>query len=80
MFFVLVESFIGGFDFCEVLDGVCIDVSCVYFWDFIVVNVLDKVVLKFCCEGIEVVIYGFNEVSVILVDCFGVYDKFDVVE
>lgn len=44
------------------------------------VSVLDKVVIKFCREGIEVEICGMNEVICIIVDCFGVYDKFEEVE
>lgn len=68
------------FDFCEVLMKVCIDVLYVYFWDFIVINVFDKVVLKYCCEGVLVEVVGFNEVSKMIVDCLVIYDKFGVMD
>lgn len=80
VFFVFVDYFMECFDFKEVVDCVIIDLYYVYFWDVILVVVLDKVVIKFCCEGMEVDIIGMNEVICIVVDKFGVYDKLEEVE
>lgn len=80
VFFVLFGRFIVVFDLREMLEYVFIDLCYVYLWDVIVVVVLDKVVLGFCQCGVQVDVLGLNVVSVILVDCFGVYDKLGVVD
>lgn len=41
---------------------------------------LDKAVIKFRREGVEVDITGLNEASATIVDRFGVHDKPDAVE
>jgi SulP family sulfate permease len=80
VFFASAESFINAFDFREVIERVCIDVSGAHFWDLTAVGALDKVVLKFRRDGTEVEIIGLNEASSTLLDRFGVSDKADVVE
>ena len=80
VFFASVERFIGSFDFKEVIDKVCIDVSRAHFWDLTAVGALDKVVVKFRREGTEVEVIGLNEASATLVDRFAIHDKPEAVE
>jgi SulP family sulfate permease len=80
VFFASSEALIAAFDFKEVVDTVCIDVSRAHFWDITAVSALDKVVLKFKREGAEVVVTGLNEASATLVDRFAVHDKPGAVE
>ena len=75
VFFASAERFTAAFDYKEVLDKVCIDVSRAHFWDITAVSALDKVVLKFRREGAEVEVTGLNEASATLVDRFAVHDK-----
>nr|WP_091242057.1 SulP family inorganic anion transporter [Aquimonas voraii] len=80
VFFASAERFLAGFDFKEALDRVRIDVSRAHFWDLTAVGALDKVVIKFRREGVEVEILGLNEASATLVERLGVHDKPDAVE
>ncbi|PPE67558.1 SulP family inorganic anion transporter [Caldimonas caldifontis] len=80
VFFASSESFTSAFDFKEVIDKVCIDVSRAHFWDITAVSALDKVVLKFKREGTEVEVLGLNQASATLVDRFAVHDKPGAVE
>jgi SulP family sulfate permease len=75
LFFASSEAFISAFDFKEVVEKVCIDVSRSHFWDITAVSALDKVVLKFKREGAEVEVVGLNEASATLIDRFAVHDK-----
>jgi SulP family sulfate permease len=79
-FFASAEAFIGAFDFKEVVEKVCIDVSRAHFWDITAVSALDKVVLKFKREGAEVEVVGLNEASATLIDRFAIHDKPGAVE
>nr|WP_036546816.1 SulP family inorganic anion transporter [Nitrincola lacisaponensis] len=80
VFFSSSDQFIDSFNFKEDLDKVIIDLSRAHFWDITGVAALDKVVIKFRREGIEVEIVGLNEASATIVDRFGVHDKPDAVE
>jgi SulP family sulfate permease len=80
LFFASSEAFAKEFDFKEVLEKVCIDVTHAHFWDLTAVSSLDKVVVKFRREGTEVAIIGLNEASATLVDRLGVHDKPDALE
>ncbi|MDP3336238.1 MAG: SulP family inorganic anion transporter, partial [Rhodoferax sp.] len=75
VFFATADHFTNAFDYKEVIDKVCIDVSRAHFWDITAVSALDKVVLKFRREGADVDIIGLNEASTTMVDKFGVHDK-----
>lgn len=75
VFFASADRFSNAFDFKEVLDKVCIDVSRAHFWDITAVSALDKVVLRFRREGTEVEVLGLNEASATMVDKFGIHDK-----
>jgi SulP family sulfate permease len=80
VFFASAERFVAAFDFREVIDEVCIDVSRAHFWDITAVSALDKVVVKFRREGTRVKVVGMNEASATLVDRFAVHDKPEAVE
>ncbi|MEE4300220.1 MAG: SulP family inorganic anion transporter [Pseudomonadales bacterium] len=80
VFFASAERFVAAFDFREVIDEVCIDVTRAHFWDITAVSALDKVVVKFRREGTRVEVVGMNEASATLVDRFAVHDKPDAVE
>lgn len=75
VFFASSERFVDAFDFKEVLDRVVIDVSQAHFWDISAVGTLDKAILKFRREGIEVEVIGLNEASASMVDRFAIHDK-----
>lgn len=80
VFFSSSDQFTESFNFKEDLDKVVIDLSRAHFWDITGVAALDKVVIKFRREGIEVEIIGMNEASATIVDRFGVHDKPDAVD
>src|SRR5690554_6213592 len=79
IFFASAERFINAFDYKEVIDKVRIDVSRAHFWDITAVEALDKVLIKFQREAIEVEVVGLNQASATIVDKFTEQDK-DVVE
>ena len=80
VFFSSSEKFTGAFDFREAVDKVVIDLHRAHFWDVTAVAALDKVVIKFRREGIEVEVLGLNEASATIVDRFGVHDKPDAID
>ncbi len=57
-----------------------IDVSKAHFWDITAVSALDKVVIKFRREGVEVEIIGLNQASATMLDRFAIHDKEDAVD
>ncbi len=75
VFFASADRFIAAFDYREVIEKVCIDVSRAHFWDITAISALDKVILKFRREGTEVEVIGLNEASATMVDRFAVHDK-----
>ena len=77
VFYASADQFQSEFDFREVVETVRIDVSRTQFWDLSAVDALDRVVLKFRREGVEVELIGMDEASRTLVDRFGVADKSD---
>ena len=64
----------GGFDFREPLKRVRIDVSRAQICDLTGVNAVDRAVLKFRREGIEVGLVGMNEASTTIMDKLAVHD------
>ena len=75
VFFASADYFTASFDFKEVIDRVTIDLHQAHFWDITSVAALDKVVIKFRREGVEVNVVGMNQATQTVVDRFGVYDK-----
>ena len=80
VFFASADRFINAFDYKEVVEKVRIDVSRAHFWDVTAVSALDKVVIKFRRENIQVEVIGLNEASATMVDRFAVHDKPEAVE
>jgi SulP family sulfate permease len=80
VFFTSAEKFIASFDFKEVLDKVVIDLTQAHFWDITAVGSLDKVVIKFRREGVDVELIGLNEASRTIVDKVAIHDKPEEVE
>lgn len=74
IFFATSERFVNAFDFKEDIDKAIIDVTHAHFWNITSVSALDKVVIKFRREGIDVAIKGMNDATETLVDKFGVHD------
>lgn len=77
VFFASTTRFADAFDVKEGVDQVCINVTHAHFWDITAVEVLDRIVMKFRREGIDVEVIGLNEASQTMVDRFGVHDKTD---
>lgn len=80
VFFASADRFINAFDYKELIEKVRIDVSRAHFWDVTAVSALDKVVIKFRRENMQVELIGLNEASATMVDRFAVHDKPEAVE
>lgn len=75
LFFVSANTFADAFDFREVIEKVCIDVSHAHFWDLTAINALDRIVIKYRREGTIVELIGLNEASKTLVDRIANHEK-----
>lgn len=75
VFFRSADMFVRGFDMKEKLQKVVIDLTHAHFWDITSVAALDKVVLKFRKEGVEVEVINMNKATITIVDDFGVHHK-----
>ena len=75
IFFASSESFIAAFDFDEPLRKVTIDVADAHLWDITAVGALDKIVLKYRRQGVDVAVIGVNEASAHMLDRFALHDK-----
>ena len=80
VFFASSEQFIAAFDFREAVERITIDLSQAHFWDITSVAALDKEVIKFRWEGVEVTIHGMNAATETVVDKFGIHNDPDEVE
>ena len=72
VFFNSSEQFLKNFDFKENVSKVSIDFSNAQFWDVSAVTALDKVVIKFKQNKIDVNIIGLNQESQSIIDKFGI--------
>lgn len=75
VFFASSDRFADAFDVKETVENVVIDLSRAHFWDITAVGALDKVVIKFRNNDVQVDLVGLNKASATLVDRFGVHDK-----
>ncbi|RRQ24591.1 SulP family inorganic anion transporter [Guyparkeria sp. SCN-R1] len=80
VFFASTEKFLESFDFKDDVDKVSIDLSKAHFWDITAVHALDKVVVDFRREGIEVEVIGMNQATATIVDKHGVHNDPDAAE
>ena len=77
IFFVSINNFLKYFNFKEDIELVKIDLSNAHLWDQSAIAAIDKIVLNFRRNGIEVNLVGMNEASANLVDRLAIHDKFD---
>ena len=75
IFFVSVNHFLKAFDFQEDLESVKIDLTHAHLWDQSAIAAIDKVVLNFRRQGVDVDLVGLNEASATLIDKLAVHDK-----
>ncbi|WP_110984237.1 SulP family inorganic anion transporter [Acaryochloris thomasi] len=75
IFFVSVDEFFAAFNFEEDLASVKIDLTHAHLWDQSAVAAVDKVVLKFRRNGIDVNLVGLNEASQTLLKDLAEHDK-----
>lgn len=75
VFFASADRFADAFDVKETVENVVIDLSRAHFWDITAVGALDKIVIKFRSNDVQVDLVGLNKASATLVDRFGVHDK-----
>ncbi|WP_353933176.1 SulP family inorganic anion transporter [Okeanomitos corallinicola TIOX110] len=75
IFFVSRDEFLESFDFTEQVERITIDLTHAHLWDQGAAEVLDKAVLKFRRNGIEVEVIGLNEASATLVNKLTSFQK-----
>lgn len=80
VFFASSEMFMQAFNYREDLDKVTIDLSRAHFWDISSVAALDRVVINFRRDGVDVEIIGMNEATATIVDRHAVHDKPDAAD
>ncbi|PNK60558.1 SulP family inorganic anion transporter [Psychrobacter sp. FDAARGOS_221] len=78
VFFSSTTYFLDSFDTKEALNSVVIDVTHAHFWDVTAVDTLDKLVIRFQREGIDVKVIGLNSASRTLIDQFSIHDRRDI--
>ncbi|MBN2873346.1 MAG: SulP family inorganic anion transporter [Halothiobacillaceae bacterium] len=80
VFFASTEKFLESFDFKDDVDKVTIDLTRAHFWDITAVRALDKVVIDFRREGIEVEVIGMNQATATIVDKHAVHNDPDAAD
>lgn len=74
LFFASADDFMDAFDFKEPLKRVRIDVTHSHIWDLTGVNAVDRAVLKFRREGVEVELVGMNVASATIMDKLAIHN------
>ncbi|KXF77443.1 sulfate transporter [Paramesorhizobium deserti] len=74
LFFATADDFLNSLDFREDLDRVRIDVTHAHIWDLTGVGAIDRAVLKFRKEDVEVEVVGMNEASATIMDKLAVHN------
>jgi sulfate permease, SulP family len=74
LFFASADDFMDAFDFKEPLKRVRIDVTQSHIWDLTGVNAVDRAVLKFRREGVEVELVGMNVASATIMDKLAIHN------
>ncbi|MGO4737185.1 SulP family inorganic anion transporter [Bosea sp. 2KB_26] len=78
IFFATAEAFHAAFDFREEeVKQVVINLGAAHFWDITAINALDRVVLKFRHQGINIEIVGVNQATAAMIERLAVHDKAD---
>jgi SulP family sulfate permease len=78
VFFASADAFAGAFDFDEMVPRVEIDLRHSHFWDISAVAALDRVVMKYRRQGVDVEITGLNEASATMVGQHATHDKVEM--
>ncbi|PDQ19265.1 sodium-independent anion transporter [Mesorhizobium sanjuanii] len=74
LFFATAGEFLDALDFGEDLDRVRIDVSHAHIWDLTGVGAIDRAVLKFRKQNVDVEVVGMNDASATIMDKFAVHN------
>ncbi|WP_221566772.1 SulP family inorganic anion transporter [Alkalihalobacillus sp. TS-13] len=77
LFFASVTDFVAKFDFKDEAETVIVDFKHAHCWDDSAVGAVDKIVLKYKQNGVNVKIIGLNADSHKLIDQLAVYNKND---
>jgi SulP family sulfate permease len=80
LYFASADDFMAAFDLREPLKRVCIDASRAHIWDLTGVTAVDRAVLKFRREGIEVEVAGLNEASTTIMGKLAVHNDLRAME
>lgn len=80
LFFASAANFLNQFDFDDNFKYVEVDLSRVHVWDESAVEAIDKLVLRYRKNDVNVKLIGLNEHSNILVEKLGVFNKLNVCE
>ncbi|MGP4078712.1 SulP family inorganic anion transporter [Pseudalkalibacillus sp. R45] len=75
LFFASVTDFVAKFDFKDEVETVIVDFTHAHCWDDSAVGAVDKIVLKYKQNDVNVKIIGLNADSHKLIDQLAVYDK-----
>jgi SulP family sulfate permease len=75
VFFASSEAMVAEFDFKEPIPSVHLDLSHAHFWDITAVDALDRIVLKFRRNGIDVKVSGLNRASATMIEKFALHNK-----
>ncbi len=76
IFFATAEAFHSAFDFREEeVKQVVINLGAAHFWDITAINALDRVVLKFRHQGINIEVVGVNQATAAMIERLAVHDK-----
>ena len=74
IFFVSINNFLKAFNYREDIELVRIDLSNAHLWDQSAIAAIDKVVLNFRRNGVDVDLTGLNDASATLIDRLAVAD------
>lgn len=77
LFFASADQFMASFDFSEPVQSVVIDLTHAHIWDISSVASIDKAVLKFRRQGVDVSLAGLNAASATIVDNLGQHQRAD---
>ena len=80
LFFVSTDEFLTAFNFNEDLYKVTLDLTHAHLWDQAAVGAIDKVVLKFRRNGVDVELVGVNEASEALMERLATHNDSDALE
>ena len=78
IFFVSVNNLLKFFDFKENIEIVKIDLTNAHLWDQSSIVAIDKIILNFRRNGVEVDLVGLNDASATLIDRLAVHNKIEI--